>query len=464
MSGINDQIKKGASRVFRRAYIKRRTNTTALFESDWQEITLDIKKWGKIKQEIDAVRLNKFKLSNVTLKLSNEDGRYNPETDEASIWYNHFGQQRTLVKIEAGFYETKEVTPGNWMRYEYPGEVLWDQDIWDKGIWDEDGNATIYVGIVSGDIPISDKNEITLKVAPLTQVFKDYAARNIKGYDSSMTASKFMQLVWNHTDGSSGFIFRPFFGDTTTYWDVSSTSTIYSDLNTSGAKDILDKTVWDVMEKFAEVENFALYIDRTGVFKFVSRDGASSVTSFQFGAGYYSGTYGHTIKAIDEYGKKYSKYYSRVQVKFSDSDTITSYVTYEATLTVSTASNPWNYGERTLSIENYWIPNTSTAETLALNVYNEYSAVKNEIIFKTSFIPNVTVLDRCQVSYDSTEVDYNTLFDINDWAYDDTSLSTDLVFDSNKGEAIRLNNEEFKFLSIEIDLDRLETRFLGREA
>jgi hypothetical protein len=400
----------------------------------------------------------------MSLRVQNDEGKYNNNSDEASIFYGYLDLPRTLIKIEAGFYEYVNHGPGYYERVEFPGETLWDQASWDQDYWDRDNDPTVYVGLLSGDFPVSYTNEITFQIAPLLQVFKDYSARNLRGYNDTLTASKFMTMVWNHTDGSGGFIFRPFFQDTTTYWNIQTTTTIYSSLDTYTAEDLQDSTVWDVMTKMAEAENYALYVSPNGTFNFTSRDTGLSATSFHFGAGVYSGAYGHTIKKIDEYGRKYSKYYSRVQVKFDTDDTITSYVTREATLTVSTASNPWNYGERTLNIENLWIPDTATADTLALNIFNDYSAIKNEIAFTTTFVPNVTILDKCQVSYDSTPVNNSSLWDLNNWAYDDTDTSYDLIFDSSRGDAIKLENEEFNFISIEIDLDKFESKFIGREA
>lgn len=463
---LDYQIKKPKSNIFRRAYLKRRTQTDALFENDWQEITQDVIKWGKIRQKIDVERLNKFKLSNMTLTLQNREGKYSSDDIDSSIWNGYLGQQRTLFKIEAGFYETTERTPGFWQKNEYPEGSLWDSAYWDEdeSVWDAESDPTVFVGILYGDIPVSDKQKISLNLAPLTQVFRDYSAYNLRGYDTSMTASKFMDIVWNHTDGSGGFIFRPFFQDTTTYWDVQTTTTIYSDLNTYTSEDVRKSSVWNVMEKLAESENYVAYVTQNGTFRFVDRNEATSATSFHFGAGFRSGKYGNTIKTLDAYGKKYSKYYSRVQTKFVDENTSTSYFIKEASLTVNTASNPWNFGERTFEIQNFWIPDTATASTISDNFFQEFSAIKYEIKFTTSFFPKVDILDLCQVSYDSSKENYDSLWDVKDWAYDNTNLSGDLYWDENQGDSIRLDGDEFRYLSIEIDLDKLENKFIGREA
>lgn len=466
---INSLIKAPVAQVFRRAYIKRRDATTGQFESDWYEISRDVKTWGKIVNQIDSSRRNKFVFGNAKMTLQNEEGLYNPAEFSSSLWNGYLNQQRTLVKIEAGYLKPTKID-GIWRVTEYPMEsVNWDEVLWDadNALWDGTGvSPTVFTGVISGDILLSDKNEVTLNIKPLVSVFQDYAARNLTGWTSTgFTASQFVTLLRDQTDGAGNFVFRPFFGNTTSSWDISTTSTVFSNLNTSTAADVIDKTAWEIVEKLAEVENFVPYVSRDGTFKFVSRDSeASGGSAFEFhGAGSFSGEYGQTIKSVDSFGFKISKYYSRVQIKWRSEDTSSAYEVIEATLTVSGASNPWVLGVRTLAIENLYIPTSTVANALAQNIFDDVSSARRELEFTTTFVPHLDLFDRFSVVYDPGTVVENTLWDQNTWAADSTDTSSDLVFDEGYGDALVLAGEQFKFLSFEIDLDNFQNKFLARE-
>ena len=462
-----DAIQDNHSTVFRRLFIKRRSASTGLFESNWYDISNDVKKWGSYKVAIDAERINKFTFSGPNIVMANDTGLYNPEDDETSLWYNYLSQQRTLVKVEAGFINQTLAANGLWSYEEVPHQANWDEVDWDGGaaIWDEGETSAIFYGIISGDIGLSNRNEVAFPVKPLTQIFIDYAARNLTGWTSTgVTASQFMTMVRDHTDGSGSFVFRPFFGDTTGNWDISTTSVVYGNLNTSTATEVVSSNIWDIMTKLAESENFVPFVSKDGVFKFVSRNANTSTVAYQFfGGGLHSSDYGHTIKIIERYGRRSSKYYSRVEVHWFDSGSASSYEVRQSALVVEGANNAWNLGARTLSFENFLIPTTTVAETVATTVFNEVSAYRNEIEFTTSFIPHLEILDRVSISYDSPPTSRQNLWDQNYWADDATSTSQDLMWEVLSGDAIRLDATEFKFLSININLDKLETKFEARE-
>lgn len=464
MASIESLIKQPKAEVFRRCSIKRRVLGTGLFEDEWLDVSSDVKSWGKVSSQIDSVRLYKFTFGNMKIVFHNDDGKYNPEDEASSLWYNYLNQQRTLVKIEAGFsYRTN--IDGFWNVAEYPGQSVWDVDVWDRDEWDAEGSPEVFIGVVSGDILLSEKNEVALNIKPLSSILQDFPARNLTGWTSTgMSASNFMHMVWNQTDGGGGFIFRPFFNDTTTYWDISTTSNIYSNLNTSGAADVVDKTVWDIIEKLSEAENYVPYITRTGAFKFVSRSANTTTAAFEFhGTGSPNSYYGHTIKKINSVGRKLSKYYSRVEIKWNEANTTTSYEVVQAAMAVSGNSNPWILGHRTLKIENLYIPNATVANSLATAIFNDYSSLKKEVDFVTSFVPHLDLLDRFSIYYEPSEASPNSLWDQYNWAGDSTNTSIDLIWDKAKGDAIYFNGQEFKFLSFEIDLDNLENRFVARE-
>lgn len=464
---INSLIKSPVATVFRRAYIKRRSATTGLFESGWQNVSADIKSYGKITNQIESARRYKLIFGNLKLTMENSDGRYNPHSDLGSLWYGYLNQQRTLVKIEAGYQSSQKNANGIWVNSEFPSDSLWDDNSWDApdSLWDSTIPSTIFTGVISGDIVFSDNNNVVFNVKPLQSVLQEYPARNLTGWTTTgLSASQFVTMVRDQTDGAGSFIFRPFFGDTTTNWDISTTSNVFPNLNTSGAQDVVDKNVWDVIEKISEAENFIAYVTRAGVFKFVNRSNVATSTVYQFhGSGSFNTTYGHTIKKINSYGFRASKYYSRVQIKYQNADTITSYQISESTLTVSASSNPWILGAKTLAIENFYITNTATASTLATTIFNDVSALKNEVDFETSFIPHLDLFDRFSITYDPNPFSQSNLWDQNNWGADDTSMSTDLIFDKSNFDSLLLSGQEFKFLSLEIDLDNFSNKFIARE-
>lgn len=460
-------IKKPVANVFRRAKIRRRLTATGQFEPEWLDISRYVKSYGKISSQVDSARRFKFTFSNVKLLVENEEGAFNPSDSPSSLWFGYLNQQRTLVTIEAGFRHISKDANGVNTISELPSGAEWDNALWDADddLWDDTDSSTMFIGVLSGDIPLNDKNDVALNLKPLVSVFQDFPARNLTGWTSTgMTASQFVGMVRDQVDANGNYIFRPFFGDTTTNWDISTTSTVFTNLNTSTAADVFDKTVWEIIEKLSETENFVPYITRDGVFKFISRTSSDSVTAFEFhGAGSFNSTYGHTIKTVDSYGFRISKYYSRVQLKWRDTSTTTSYVVRESSLEVSPTNNPWVLGVRTLSIENFYIPTVTVAETLAVALYNDVSAYKREIEFSTTFIPHLDLFDRVSIYYDPAEARANSLWDLNNWAPDTTSTADDLVFDPAVGDAIILQGEEFKFLSMEIDLDNFQNRFVARE-
>jgi len=449
MSGLNSlvgQIKNPRSKVYRRLYIKRREPGTGQYEDAWVELTDDVVKWGTIKKSVDSNKINQFKFSNITLTMDNSSGKYNDYNDENSLWFNYSDQQRTLVKIEAGFlYETK--TNGIWSVTEYPSENI------------------VYNGFISGDINIKGNNEIAIPVVPLTECFRQFSARRLTGWNSSLTASDFVEMLRDQQDGDGDYIFRPFFGDTSTGFDIQSTTVQYTNLNTSTAQDIIEATVWNVLEKLAEAENYVPYATREGTFRFVPRTLDTATVYHFIGVGGFSSYYGHTIKNVSWFGKRFNKYYSRVTVKWVDADTASSYEVAESDFRVRSDSSPWTLGERTISIENFWIPTATVAENIADSLFLEFSAIRREIEFSTSFIPHLDIFDRVLITYDPTLPTQNGVWDVYNWEDSTTAAQHDdaMIWDSSPGDGLKLNSEEFRLISIDMNLDTLECKFIGRE-
>lgn len=446
-------------------FIKRRNITTGLFEDNFLDITGDVKKWGKVRNTVDAVRLFKLKMGNMRILMNNDSGRYNTDENPNSLWNGFADQQRTLVKINAGFIHQTLASSGIFFNTKFPSDgSLWDSDDqYDIALWD-DPEIVSFFGIISGDNVITDKNETSFSIRPLNQIFRDFSARNITGYDTSMTASKFMTILRDQTDGAGGFIFRPFFDDTITNWNISTTSIVYTELNTGTASEVRDKNVWEIIERLSEAENHVTYINNQGVFTFKDRNDVASAPSYEFhGLGSGDTEFGHNIKKIKTFGPKISKFYSRVEVRHDSADTDTSLAIVESSLTVSGANTSWVLGQRTLQIDNTWIQ-ASVADSIASVIFDEVSALKKEISFSTSFVPQLDILDRVTITYNSGEFSFDSLWDINTWG-DATSVIADknLIWDKETGDNINFVEKEFKLLSYEIDLDNFQSNFIARE-
>ncbi len=435
---IESEIKKGGSKTFHKAYIKRRDKTTGLFESDWQDITKYVKKFGKVKLAVDDIRQSKFKFNNAKLVLNNNDGTFNENDKVVSIWNGYAPRERTLVKVDAGFYNESQGSNLIYSREELPTVT------------------TMFIGVISGDVIINSNNEAYMHLNSLNQIFRDFPARNLRGFTvTGQTASGVIELIRDMTDGTGAFFFKPFFGDTVSNWDISTTTETYDNLNTGAAQQIRDLTTWELMEKLAEAESKALSIDRTGLFRFGNKNENTATTQFEFYGNVSNTEYGNTIKKINSYKNAVDKFYSRVEVKFIDEDTSSSSVIAETTMAVSGINNSWLYGQKTFKIENYFIANTTTAENIRDGLFTEVSELKNEIDFNTSFIPHLDILDKIEINYDGTQFNQSSLWDANNW--DD-----ELIWDDEK-TPWDLSGIEFKILSIELDIDKFESKFRCRE-
>lgn len=462
-----DLIKSHHSIVFRRVLIKRRLMSTGAYEDEWLDITADIKKFGSIKYQADSKYAGRFRFPTLQLTAVNDFGQYGPESSTFSLWYGYLARIRTLVRIEAGFVEDWDYGDGTFARIEHPSEAYYDEAYYDTTYYDDESGSAIFTGYIGGDIVENDSNEVTIQVNALSEAFREYAARNLTGYNDSMTASDFMEMVRDHVDHNGNKVFLPFFGNTATGFSIASTVVEYQNLNTSTAADVIDSNVWDIIEKLAGSENYLPIVTADGRFRFVPRDSNTTTAAFRFnGLGVYDFEYGNTIKKITFLGPRVSKLYTRVEVKWSEADTTSSYEVVESTLTVSPPSVSWQYGQRTYKIENTWIPNSTIAQSIATSVFNDYSALKREIDFMTTFVPGLDLLDQVEISYDiSRFVSPYNLWDVGNWA-DTAGAAEDpaaLVFDPRDGDSIYLNREEFNLISIEINLDNLECKFLARE-
>jgi len=462
--GLSKELKAGMSTVFRKAFIKR-MNADGSYESDWFEITKDVIKFGSIGISIDASRFNKINFGSNSIVLSNIDGKYNPEDNPSSVWFNYATQQRSLFKIEAGYLTSSLGSDGIYKKSEI------DNSVWDRSYWDEandwDATVVLYKGVISGDVNYSDKTNVNFNVMPLMEIFRQFPADDLTGFTSTgLTASQLMENIRDHTDGAANYVFRPFFENTTSNWEIEATTSIYADLNTNSSAALVDLSLWDLIEKISQAENYLGYVNSQGVFRFVSRAANTTTSQFEFnGPGITTdNTYGVQIKSIKKFGPKYSKFYSRVSLKYKEADTISSYQVLQASLTVDGGNLAWILGRRSISLENTFVATSTVASTLVTNIFNDVSSLKKEIEFNTPFVPGLDILDLCKISYDTSAVEPENLWDLNNWGDATAVIATgDLIWDLQTGDAIKLDSEEYNLINININLDTLENNFIARE-
>ena len=415
------EIKKPSSHVFRRAYIRRRQSTDGLFEPSWLDITSYVKKFGSIDTAVDDVKLNRFKHSGITLKVSNNEGAFNREDNINSLWNGYLTRYGTLIKVEAG-YTADDGT-------EYP----------------TDSSQGIFV--LNDEIPLSGlKNDLSLRGKSMITIFDDVRARDVAGLNGSFTASEIVTKFRDHTDGSGISIFQQYISAGA--WLIQGTTQIY-DMVTSTSLD--EKSVWKMMELLAESEGYVVSITRTGGVEFRNRDPRTTLSSFDFtGLGFKD----VNIKSFDEYSEALDKTFNFFRVKHGTEDTTTSYADF-GTLTSVNATNPsWKYGQRVYEFTNTFL-NSTTADATALNLYTLFHAPLNEVRMKTKFIPHMEILDRVALYHRSYSLVNTILWNQFNWNESD--------WGSTLGENFDFDGDNYKILKRKINLDKFECSYTMRE-
>lgn len=410
--------------------MKRRDATTGLYESDWQDISKYIIRYGSITRSIDDVRLNKFRIGAGNLTVDNNDGKFNTEDFESSLWYGYMPRTRTLIKLEAGY-----------------------RDTLGSGYTEYPTIPTIFVGVIADEMVISDNNQINIPIKSIIQVLNEFPASSItKWTTTNWKASDIIGSVRDQTDGSGSLIFQQWISSSG--WNIDATTINYDYLNTSTCKELKDLSVWDMVEKLAEAENKIAYISLDGDFYFTDR-AVVSATSWKF---YGLGTkddpdYGNNIIKISKYYEAIDKLYQHVSLRYASAETSTSWIETQTTFQVSGTNDGWKYGIKTYSLENYWVADATQATNIVNNIYGETATLKSEIEFDSLLIPHLDILNYSEVTYESKGVG--------------TSLWDKMIWDVDRWESgfdnFQLQGEEFKILSVKHNLDRFTSTWHMRE-
>lgn len=427
MTTLKGLIRQPIHNPFRRVYIRRRNLSDGKYETDWQEITEFVKVYGSMKVAVDDVRLNRFTHSGITLKVRNDTGAFSNERFYSSLWKGYLTRYRTLVKVEAGYQDGRKTG-----YTEYPAD------------------PTMGIFIMSDEIPISAiRNDAAIKCKSIISIFDEVRAEDIGGIYTTQTASDILTKIRDHTDGSSNFVFQQFIS--TGAWNIQTTTNNYA-IGTTTALE--GESTWGLITALAEAEGFLTFVDRVGGLEFRDRLPKTSTVAYNF---YGQGYPRQNVIQLMDYTEALNKHYNYFRIKYDEADTSTSYVTAGTTTSVDPSNTSWIYGSRKYEMENLFIPDDTTAQTVADNLFAEFEPLKEEVTITAKFVPNLDISDRVSLYYRTYNLGLATgdLWDQGDW---DVSF-----FDDESGENISFLGDEFKILSMSTNLDKFTTTYRLRE-
>lgn len=432
VSGIDWEIEKSVNNVFRRCQIQRRALTNGQYDGTWFDITDYVIRWGNVESAIDDTRLNRFTHAGLQLTVSNDDGRFNNESDPDSFWVGYLTRYRTLVRIQAGYIQ------------ENSSELPTD--------------TTIGIFILDNEISTNaETNETILDCKSLMSPFEEVRATEIPNLSNSVTASDVITRIRDHTDGSGNFVFRQFI--TSTSWTIQTTTQIFSTFDTTTSRDGL--SVWEWMTKLAEAEGFILYISRTGGLNFRDRSATSLTPTINLnGLGFPR----PNVIKLDSYKEALNKYFNFIRFKWSEADTTTSYVTAGTTTTVNPSNPSWIYGVKKYEFENVFVSTSTSAQTIANNLYTTHSVLKEEVNLQTKFLPHLEISDLVTLSYRSYDPGATTIWDGFDWASATASSPSDGGnWASDEKDNVDFENKKFVVLSKTHDVENFTSNIILSE-
>lgn len=421
---------------FRKLEIKRRIKATALYETDWYDITKYVTKWGNFQMAVDDLRVNQFNFSGLNVTVKNDYGEFNPEYEGQSLFYGYLTRYRTLVRLSAGYTDGS----GN----QFPANAV-------QGVFILDANV---------DIATQNK-EVRLNCRSIISPFEETRAGDVPGIQSPMTSSEIMETIRDATDGSGNYLFQYFISSTA--WEIQSTTTDIGSFNTSTVLD--NYSIWELMQKLAEAENYIICPTRLGGLMFKDRLPRSITPSWSFYGQRYRDP---DIISIDNYKEATDKLYTHIRFKFRAEDTSTSYMEIGTQTTIDPRSNEWIYGRRSYEFENEFFSDSNTAFVMAKKIVAEFGNLKNELMLTSIFNPEIEVMDLVEVYHHeyNTRGDENFLWDVNNWASDTTTTDGEriLFWAPETTSTIDFYGKTFKVLSKRTDLDNYKTSFTLREA
>ena len=426
LGGFEDTLRESRRadpRIFRKLWIRRRLTATGQFEANWQNVTRYVEDWGSLQQQLDDSRLFSIRHSGINLRVRNDEGRFNHHSNLSSMWFGYMTRVRSLAKVEAGYTDD--------------GGILLPAD------------PTQGVFIMNDEIPNSAvEDSVVLNCSSLQAVFDGIKAREIPGMNATMSAGTFFTNVKNHTDGAGVSIFQQYISSGA--WTIATGSSNNYIFPTDSA--LLDKSVWDVMEKLAEAENRVMLINRTGGLEFAARTARTTASQWDFyGQGYRE----PNIVQLSEMKEAVHKIYASFQLKWLAADTSTSYVRAGTTTAVNSSNTAWQVGNRSYDFENLFVANTASAQAIVDALQTEFSPAKMEYRLGAIMAPELELLDRTSVSYKSYSLENSPLWDVAYW--DNFNWASD-------GENFNLNSVSAVVISKSLNLNTMVHTVQLREA
>ena len=173
---VVDLIRSNLHRPVRKLYIKRREENGD-FEADWlrvddYKLVNRVVNWGSVKLSVDDQegRIGSFNASNLSLTLKNDDGLFNVETDDRSLWFGFLNRKLTKVKIEVGYQD------------KYENEV---------------GVENIFEGVIN-KVKIGDDQLARLEVLSYHTILKKYDISDLT-LTGTKLASEIIEAIMNQT-------------------------------------------------------------------------------------------------------------------------------------------------------------------------------------------------------------------------------------------------------------------------
>lgn len=365
---ITTLIRSNLQRPVRKLYIKRRDNSNN-FETNWVQIdhyklTNRVISWGSVSLSIDDYegRIGSFNCSNLTLTVKNDDGLFNVETEERSLWYGYLNRKFTKVKIDVGYLDAD----GN-----------------------EIGVATIFEGVIN-KVKISDDQKATIEVLSYQTILNKYDI-----VDLSLTGSKTVnQIITSIMNQTKITKYIPYVAPNV---DVNSTVPDCT---------VLSGTYWEVLKYLAYRSNSVPLVYGSS-FQMVSR----TVTGANVWDFYGKGNPISDIYKIDSFDDEGA---DRVRVFWIVENSAVQAKSADATLLAKYLDEP-----ETINLDDI---QAADRQAIVDALLTEWEKPKPVIEFTTRFLVNqVKPLDLVSIDITGQVVPSNS-FIWDAWAWDDGSV------------------------------------------
>jgi hypothetical protein len=430
---IDEIIKSGSRQIIRRCYIKRVEATSKQYESDWLDISQYVVGWGAIEKSFqDQLYWGAYQMSGNTMTFNNRTRKFQPHTENASLWYNYLRREKTKFKITVTYI--------------------------DDDLVNEVDGLTWY-GVLYSNPVNDDSGMILFDIAPLTKVFERFPFINVVDAGDVGDTDAIIERICE-TTLSGVRVFDQYFegvGDAVKYQinpDALSVQNIINPyIRNTG------RTCWDVITDYSRIESFVPYVNASGNFVWDAKT-ETAAEQWKFnGGGSIDNDYGVNISAVISDDPGTSDLFTNISIGYYNyTDDVIDYKNHTVAWQPFDGSNQDIYGEVTYQTE---IPDLSgsgspsQAENVASNIYDEVSDVKRKIIIVTPLIPHLEIRDKVEVNYKGELSPANGgIWDISLW---DTGLWSEYL------GSINLDGFVGKIIAIAHDLDSLQSQFMIRE-